>query len=279
MNYKYCIAGKNDIAVNAVEYLINTLKISKNEITVVINANDNGIDSWQKSLKKFALNNNIKTSTLPEIYSIENILFISLEFDKIIKTKLFKSERLFNIHFSNLPKYKGMFTSVLPILNGETIAGVTLHKIDDGIDTGDIIKQKLFKIDVKDTARDLYFKYLKNGFSLFKNTIKNLISNDYKSTPQTNINSSYYSQKSVDFNNIKIDLHKSSFEIYNQIRAFIFAEYQLPKINDIAIKKITLTNEFIGYNKFENFPRENKIIFSGIDGFKLIAKTQKTQKT
>lgn len=93
MNYKYCIAGKNDIAVNAVEYLINTLKISKNEITVVINANDNGIDSWQKSLKKFALNNNIKTSTLPEIYSIENILFISLEFDKIIKTKLFKSER------------------------------------------------------------------------------------------------------------------------------------------------------------------------------------------
>lgn len=65
MNYKYCIAGKNDIAVNAVEYLINTLKISKNEITVVINANDNGIDSWQKSLKKFALNNNIKTSTLP----------------------------------------------------------------------------------------------------------------------------------------------------------------------------------------------------------------------
>ena len=195
MNYKYCIAGKNDIAVNAVEYLINTLKISKNEITVVINANDNGIDSWQKSLKKFALNNNIKTSTLPEIYSIENILFISLEFDKIIKTKLFKSERLFNIHFSNLPKYKGMFTSVLPILNVETIAGVTLHKIDDGIDTCDIIKQKLFKIDVKDTARDLYFKYLKNGFSLFKNTIKNLISNDYKSTPQTNINSSYYSQK------------------------------------------------------------------------------------
>ena len=125
----------------------------------------------------------------------------------------------------------------------------------------------------------MYFKYLKNGFSLFKNTIKNLISNDYKSIPQTNINSSYYSQKSVDFNNIKIDLHKSSFEIYNQIRSFIFAEYQLPKINGIAIKKITLTNEFIGYNKFENFPRENKIIFSGIDGFKLIAKTQKTQKT
>ena len=55
-----------------------------------------------------------------------------------------------------------MYTSCLPILNGETITGVTLHKIDSGIDTGYIIKQKVFKININDTARDLYLKYLKN---------------------------------------------------------------------------------------------------------------------
>ena len=58
---------------------------------------------------------------------------------EIIKTKNFKSNKLFNLHFSLLPSYKGMHTSAFPILNGEKYSGVTIHKIDNGIDTGDII--------------------------------------------------------------------------------------------------------------------------------------------
>lgn len=72
----------------------------------------------------------------------DDLIFISLEFDKIVNPDLFKDARLYNIHFSLLPSYKGMYTSAIPILNGEEMVGVTFHEIDKGIDTGNIIAQK-----------------------------------------------------------------------------------------------------------------------------------------
>ena len=51
------------------------------------------------------------------------------------------------IFISLLPKYRGVFTSTNVILNNEKTTGVTFHKIDKGIDTGDIIGQKSFKLN------------------------------------------------------------------------------------------------------------------------------------
>ncbi len=264
---KICIAGKNNIAVNALLYLINNLNFNRKDLLVVTNRNDEGIDTWQKSLKKCAIESDINIRTLEEIYDIEDLLFLSLEFDRIVRTDKFKTNKLFNIHFSNLPAYKGMFTSVMPLLNGEKQGGVTLHKINNGIDTGDIISQKLFDIDINDTARDLYFKYLDNAFELFKENITKLIENKFEAKKQSCYNSTYYSKSAIDFQNIKIDLNKTSFEIHNQIRAFIFKEYQLPTINGFKIEKSILTDEYIGRNKFE-ISKDN-IIISGIDGYKI----------
>ena len=262
---KLCIAGKNDIAVNALCYLVNTLNCNKNNLFVILNRNDSGIDTWQKSLKKCAKELGIKILSLEDAYDIEDLYFISLEFDRIIRTSRFKTDKLFNIHFSNLPSYKGMYTSVMPLLNGEKVGGVTLHKIDDGIDTGEIIKQRFFDIDINDTARDLYFKYLNNAFELFKENIEQLLKNNISYEKQSAVNSTYYSKKALDFNNINIDLNKTSFEIHNQIRAFIFKEYQLPEINGFKIEKSVLTDEFIGQNKFEVINQTIKL--SGIDGY------------
>ncbi|WP_336526414.1 hypothetical protein [Campylobacter sp. P0109] len=44
--------------------------------------------------------------------------------------------------------------------------------MDNGIDTGDIIDQIKFEIDLNDTARDLYLKYIENSFILFKKKYK-----------------------------------------------------------------------------------------------------------
>lgn len=266
---KLCIAGKNDIAVNALCYLVNTLNCNKNNLFVILNRNDSGIDTWQKSLKKCAKELGIKILSLEDIYYIEDLYFISLEFDRIIKTEKFKTKKLYNIHFSKLPAYKGMYTAIMPVLNGEKEAGVTLHEINNGIDTGGIIAQKTFEIEINDTSRDLYFKFLKNSYELFVENIESIINGNYKITPQSPVNSSYYSKKAIDFNNIQIDFNKTSFEIHNQIRAFIFKEYQLPEIRGVKIKKSILTNEFIGFNSF--IEKENEFIISGIDGYKIIA--------
>ena len=65
----------------------------------------------------------------------------------ILNIDKFFSKELFNFHFSLLPKYRGCHTNFFQIYNGEKISGVTLHKIDNGIDTGPIIDQLKFSIN------------------------------------------------------------------------------------------------------------------------------------
>ncbi len=155
----------------------------------------------------------------------------------------FATKELFNIHFSKLPAYKGMYTSVWPILNGENTTGLTLHKIDPGIDTGDIIDQIEFPIHTADTCRDLYFKYNEYGAELFKANICSILEQSYRAEPQPSHGSSYYSKKSISYENLKIALNKTAFEVHNQIRAFIFPEYQLPEVHVYKIIKSKITDK------------------------------------
>ena len=219
-----CIAGKNDIAVGILLYLLD-YGIDRKNICIILNRTDDGKDNWQRSLLKKASELNIKITTLEEVYQIENLLFLSLEFDKIVDLSKFKSNKLFNIHFSLLPKYKGMFTSIMPILNNEKITGVTFHKIDKGIDTGDIIAQKEFEIDLMDNARDIYHKYIRNGILLVKQCLEKLLKNEFiESKPQNLRESSYFSKNIIDYKNINIELNQTSLSSHNQIRAFNFRE-------------------------------------------------------
>ncbi|TLD81160.1 hypothetical protein LS70_008505 [Helicobacter sp. MIT 11-5569] len=264
---KLCIAGKNSIAVNALKYALTLF--ANNEICVIPNHNDNGEDSWQPSLYKFANQSNVKIATLQEVQQIPNVLFLSLEFDKLIKVERFASKRLYNIHFSALPKYKGVFTSITPILNGESESGVTLHTINNGIDTGEIIAQRIFKIGLQDSARDLYFRYLEEGFALFKEKFNVLLNGEFSTYKQSPLQSSYFARTDIDVANIMINLKKTSFEIHNQLRAFIFKEYQLPTIRGVAISQSILSEEYIGRNVFKD--KGDCFILSGIDGFKVVA--------
>ncbi len=237
-----CIAGKNDIAVEILLYLLD-YGIDRKNICIISNRTDDGKDNWQRSLLKKASELNIKITTLEEVYQIENLLFLSLEFDKIVDLSKFKSNKLFNIHFSLLPKYKGMFTSIMPILNNEKITGVTFHKIDKGIDTGDIIAQKEFEIDLMDNARDIYHKYIRNGILLVKQCLEKLLKNEFiESKPQNLRESSYFSKNIIDFKNINIDLNQTSLSIHNQIRAFNFREYQVPKVFETNIISSKILN-------------------------------------
>lgn len=230
-----CIAGKNNIAVEILIYLVQ-IGIKKENIYIISNKTDDGKDNWQRSLLKKANKMGIEIRNLEDVYSIENLLFLSLEFDKIVNPNKFKSNKLFNIHFSLLPKYKGMFTSIMPILNNEKATGVTLHKIDKGIDTGEIIAQKEFEIDLMDNARDVYHKYIHYGILLLKECLEKLLKNEFiESKPQNLKESSYSSKNSIDFKYINIDLNQTAINIHNQIRAFNFREYQVPKVFDTKI--------------------------------------------
>ena len=224
-----CIAGKNNIAVDVLEYLLNQ-GIDSDNLGVICNKNETGQNGWQKSFRFFAQRYGIKEYRLEEVYSMDDLVFISLEFDQIVKPELFKDARLYNIHFSLLPMYKGMYTSALPILQGEKEVGVTFHKIDRGIDTGDIIKQKKFELEQTDTCRDLYAKYIKHGTKLVLECIGAVLDDTVVATPQPVEGATYYSKKSIDYSNLSIDLRQTASGIDRQLRAFHFREYQLPEV-------------------------------------------------
>ncbi|MCL7410158.1 formyltransferase family protein [Marivivens donghaensis] len=231
---KICLAGKNQIAVDALIYMINLGW--KDRLMVCPNRNDTGVSTWQPSLIRYAREFGVDVVTLEQAQEVPQLVFISLEFDRIIRPADFQSDRLFNIHFSALPAYKGMYTSALPILHGKQRTGVTLHEIDSGIDTGPIIAQTIFKIPVTWTARDLYFAYMGHGFALFREKLDRLVASEApRSTAQAANGSSYFAKSEIDYAGLKINLFDTADGIIQQLRAFSFREYQIPIIEDMQI--------------------------------------------
>lgn len=256
------VAGKNDVAVQILEYLYNN-NFGRYELRVICNKNESGKNSWQRSVRHFAIQHEIPECKLEDVYGVEDLIFLSLEFDRIIKPHLFKSNRLYNIHFSLLPQYKGMYTSALPILHGEKFAGVTFHKIDKGIDTGDIIAQKKFELLDHDTCRDVYFKFIELGTALVLEQIENVISGVIQAVPQPAAGSTYFSKDYIDYSNVKIDLKQTAEGIGRQIRAFTFREYQLPEIYGEKIIGMRITNT-------KSVEKPGEVVFK-TDGSMLIA--------
>ena len=237
-----CIAGKNRIAVEVADYVKRYMPEIR--LYALTNKNDTGVDTWQPSFLKYIHNNSdiITLTTLQNIYSIKDLVFLSLEYDRIINPTLFQSKRLFNIHFSLLPQYKGVYTSAWPILNGEKESGVTLHKIDKGIDTGEIICQQKIPLTFSETAESLYIKYINTGIQLVLKELDALIHQDCpNSYPQPAIDSSYYSKKSIDYNNASVDYRQTAAQIDRWVRAMYFPAFQYPKIFGYQIVKTEIT--------------------------------------
>lgn len=236
-----CIAGKNNIAVEICQYIISHFEFTN--IYAIPNINDQGKDTFQRSFKKYCVDNNIELRELKDVYKIQDLIFLSLEFDRIIDPDKFISNQLYNIHFSLLPKYKGMYTAALPILNGEEYTGVTLHYIEKGIDTGNIIAQEKILISDEETSKSLYLKFINSGIKLIIKYLPLIIKNKIKSYPQCSNFSTYFSKKTIDYSHLTINLNSTAWQIDSQIRAFTFRNYQLPEVFNIPIFISEITSE------------------------------------
>lgn len=77
---------------------------------------------------------------------------------------------ILNLHTGYLPWNKGAYPNVWPILDGSP-AGVTLHRVDAGIDTGPILAQRLVQVEPFDTAKTLYDKLLLSAVDLIEQEV------------------------------------------------------------------------------------------------------------
>lgn len=129
-------------------------------------------------------------------------IFISVLYDKFITPFFIKERTCFNFHPAVLPEYRGAGAYSWTLINGDNKCGITLHLIDEGIDTGDIIEIRSFAVDRNvDTAQSLFEKGNKVMFKMFKDWFYLLLNGEYDAVKQDESKAAIYYRK--DLNKIK----------------------------------------------------------------------------
>jgi methionyl-tRNA formyltransferase len=105
---------------------------------------------------------------LEEIANLKADLFVVVSYGKILPGSLLKIPRLYslNVHASLLPKYRGASPIPNALLNQEAQTGVTLMRITEQLDAGDILLQQTVPIDPQDDAVTLSEKLSHTGAEL-----------------------------------------------------------------------------------------------------------------
>ena len=106
-------------------------------------------------------------------------LFISVASSIIFREELINTPKLdcINIHNAPLPKYRGMLPNFWQLYHGEKEVGITVHKIETGIDTGDIITQRYVPIEPDETLDDLIRKTKKKNAKIIIDVIEEFRNN------------------------------------------------------------------------------------------------------
>jgi methionyl-tRNA formyltransferase len=123
-----------------------------------------------------------------------------------------------NVHTSLLPKYRGASPIQSAILNGETETGVTIMKMDAGLDTGKIISQARTPILPEDNSQTLHDRLAQLGAELLVETIPDYVAGKIPPKLQNNPEATYAAK--IKKEDGRIDWNLSAQEILNRLRAF-----------------------------------------------------------
>ena len=123
-----------------------------------------------------------------------------------------------NVHPSLLPKYRGASPIAASILNGETETGVTIIRMAERIDQGDIVSQEKIKVLSRDTTLFLTKKLAELGSNLLIKTIPSWLEGKIISKPQGDSPTLYCPQLKKEDG--KINWENQAEYIERQIRAF-----------------------------------------------------------
>jgi methionyl-tRNA formyltransferase len=187
-------------------------------------------DTQDDTLKKLSLQYNIDYLYPVKINSMEFIelvksykadLFVSMSFNQIFKAEILDIPEygVINCHAGRLPFYRGRNILNWALINDEQNFGITVHYVDEGIDTGDIINQKIYPItDEDDYDSLLKVAYIECASILFE-TILQIRNGIALRLPQSIIHPiGFYCGRRGPGDEI-INWNQSTREIFNFIRA------------------------------------------------------------
>ena len=145
-------------------------------------------------------------------------IFVSMSFDQIFKSEIINIPPLktINCHAGKLPFYRGRNILNWALINDEKDFGITVHYMDTGIDTGDIILQKTYPISDNDNYASLLEIAHRECASVLYEALCEIYSGTAKRTKQEG--NGFYCSKREKGDEI-IDWNSTSREIFNFVRA------------------------------------------------------------
>jgi methionyl-tRNA formyltransferase len=202
-------------------------------------------------------------------------LFVSMSFNQIFKNQIINLPRLktINCHAGKLPFYRGRNILNWALINDEDEFGITIHYVDEGIDTGDIILQRCYPISDKDnysTLLEVAFvecaEALYDAVCMFKRGF-------VKAIPQKNIHpvGFYCSQRKA--GDEILNWNQSSRAIFNFVRSICEpGPMARTKINgsEMKINKVELVDSapnYIGTSGVILNKKKNTFLVKTLDNF------------
>jgi methionyl-tRNA formyltransferase len=226
------IAGKGWMAVRAARLLAALIEVERIDATieVVSNRDDTGQDSWLPSLVALATARGWHIHNTPAQANLgAGDVFLSLQYDRIVRCADLGGAAAYNLHFAPLPRYRGSLTSSLTIRRGDTQTGVTLHRLVQEVDAGPIIAARTFEVPEFYTAYDLYRAYHDYGFDLLKDNMPALLRGTVAATPQDDAAATTFNRSAIDFHDIQLDDFDLDAErVRDWCRSLIFPPTQYP---------------------------------------------------
>ena len=165
---------------------------------------------------------------IESIKSLAPDIGLSVLFDYILKPEFLSifPQGVVNLHPAYLPYNRGQYPNVWSIIEG-TPSGVTLHYMDEGIDTGAIIAQKKVPVEMVDTGETLYRKLEQASLALFSESWPLVRAGKAPRTPQRGETGTYHRTDDVEAID-EIDLNRAyvARDLINVLRARTFPPYK-----------------------------------------------------
>lgn len=205
-------------------------------------------DAPDPILRVMAADNLVDFITHPQINSSEFLnliigydcdLFVSMSFNQIFKSKIINlpSLKTINCHAGKLPFYRGRNILNWALINDEKEFGITVHYVDEGIDTGDIILQKCYPITDEDNYQTLLERAYEGCATNLYDAIKIIQRGNVKVLSQKDIDRlGFYCTARIKGDE-RLNWNQKSRDIFNFIRAISIPGPQARTyIGDVEIK-------------------------------------------
>ncbi len=226
--YSVIFMGTPEFAVPALEALILDADF---DVTAVVTQEDKPVGRAQimsaPAVKVCALANELpvlQPKKVREIYKqlaeLKPDLIVVVAYGQIIPQNVLDIPTFdcINVHASLLPKYRGAACLQAAILNGDTETGVTIMKMEAGLDTGPILEQFIIPLIGRETLGDLHDAVAALAHQVLPGALKEYLAGNLTAKTQDDAQASYY--RTVKKENGHLDFAKSAQELERQIRAY-----------------------------------------------------------